>query len=77
MRVISPRPTRRTAGLNQGHSTPFRADRFRPIFRMEERTMRVLKKQKRDEGKVGWILLWLLGIPIPVLLLLFVLRGCT
>ncbi len=30
-----------------------------------------------EEGKVGWILLWALGIPIPILLLLFVLRGCT
>jgi len=29
------------------------------------------------EGKIGWILLWLLGIPLPVLLLFFVLRGCT
>jgi len=29
------------------------------------------------EGKVGWVLLWLLGIPIPVLLLLFLIRGCT
>lgn len=28
-------------------------------------------------GKVGWALLWLLGVPIPVLLLLFFLRGCT
>ncbi len=28
-------------------------------------------------GKLGWILLWLLGIPVPVLLILFVLRGCT
>jgi hypothetical protein len=28
-------------------------------------------------GKVGWLLLWLLGIPLPILLLLFVLRGCT
>lgn len=28
-------------------------------------------------GKIGWILLWLLGIPIPVLLILFLLRGCT
>jgi hypothetical protein len=27
--------------------------------------------------KVGWILLWLLGVPIPVLLLLFAIRGCT
>jgi hypothetical protein len=30
-----------------------------------------------EEGKVGWILLWLLGIPIPILLVLFLLRGCT
>lgn len=31
----------------------------------------------RQAGKVGWILLWLLGVPIPVLLVLFLLRGCT
>ncbi len=30
-----------------------------------------------EKGKIGWILLWVLGIPIPVLLVLFVLRGCT
>ena len=30
-----------------------------------------------EEGKIGWILLWLLGIPIPILLLLYVLRGCA
>lgn len=29
------------------------------------------------EGKAGWIMLWLLGVPIPVLLILFVIRGCT
>jgi len=28
-------------------------------------------------GKVGWILLWLMGVPIPVLLILFLIRGCT
>jgi hypothetical protein len=28
-------------------------------------------------GKIGWLLLWLMGIPIPVLLVLFLLRGCT
>jgi hypothetical protein len=32
----------------------------------------------RDEtGKVGWILLWALGIPIPILVILFLLRGGT
>jgi len=30
-----------------------------------------------EKGKVGWILLWLLGIPIPILVILFLLRGCT
>lgn len=31
----------------------------------------------RRRGKLGWILLWLLGVPIPILLILFLLRGCT
>jgi hypothetical protein len=28
-------------------------------------------------GKLGWVLLWALGIPIPVLLILYFVRGCT
>lgn len=32
---------------------------------------------KYQRGKMGWLLLWLIGIPVPVLLLLFLLRGCT
>jgi hypothetical protein len=30
-----------------------------------------------QRGKLGWIALWLLGVPIPVLIVLFLLRGCT
>lgn len=30
-----------------------------------------------EEGRVGWAVLWLLGVPIPVLVILFLLRGCT
>jgi hypothetical protein len=30
-----------------------------------------------QEGRVGYILLWLLGVPIPVLFLIYLLRGCT
>ena len=32
---------------------------------------------KNEHGKIGWILLWLLGVPIPILLVLYLLRGCT
>lgn len=28
-------------------------------------------------AKAGYILLWLLGVPIPILLLIYVLRGCN
>jgi hypothetical protein len=30
-----------------------------------------------QQGKAGYILLWLLGVPIPILLLIFLLRGCN
>jgi hypothetical protein len=30
-----------------------------------------------QEGKMGYILAWLLGVPIPVLFVIFLLRGCT
>ena len=36
-----------------------------------------LESMRMQSGKAGWILLWLLGVPIPVLFVLFLLRGCT
>jgi hypothetical protein len=35
------------------------------------------RRTKTEKGKVGWILLWALGVPVPILLVLFFLRGCT
>jgi hypothetical protein len=32
---------------------------------------------QHQTGKLGWIVLWALGVPIPVLLVLFLMRGCT
>jgi hypothetical protein len=32
---------------------------------------------KDQRGKVGYIILWLLGAPVSILLLIFLLRGCT
>ena len=33
--------------------------------------------RRQQEGKMGYILLWALGVPIPVLFVIFLLRGCT
>jgi hypothetical protein len=32
---------------------------------------------KSESGRVGYALLWLLGVPIPILLVIYALRGCT
>jgi hypothetical protein len=40
--------------------------------------MKILSKIIENEtGAMGWILLWAIGIPVPILLLLFMMRGCT
>jgi len=39
--------------------------------------MKILVRKTGNEGKIGWALLWLMGVPIPILLILFLLRGCT
>ena len=37
----------------------------------------IMKILKNQYGAMGWALLWLLGIPIPILVILFLVRGCT
>jgi hypothetical protein len=40
--------------------------------------MKILSKIIEDEtGAMGWILLWAIGAPVPILLVLFMVRGCT
>jgi hypothetical protein len=31
----------------------------------------------KEAGATGYILLWLLGVPIPILFIIFLLRGCS
>jgi hypothetical protein len=32
---------------------------------------------EKQKGGIGYVLLWLLGVPIPVLILISLLRGCS
>jgi hypothetical protein len=48
-----------------------------PIQQPPNKYMRIQHNSGAEAGKIGWILLWLVGIPLPVLLILFLLRGCT
>lgn len=36
-----------------------------------------LRSRLKQHGGIGYVLLWLLGVPIPVLILISLLRGCA
>jgi hypothetical protein len=41
------------------------------------KTHRPKARLKTAPGKLGWIFLWLIGVPVPILIILFLIRGCT
>jgi hypothetical protein len=46
----------------------------------ESSTMSLLMQRvraKRQEGAIGYILLWALGVPIPILVIIALVRGCA
>jgi hypothetical protein len=47
------------------------------IYCLEARMEKIQQWRRQQEGKMGYILLWALGVPIPVLFVVFLLRGCT
>ena len=38
---------------------------------------RIPALRRQQEGRWGYVLAWLIGVPIPILLLVYFLRGCT
>jgi hypothetical protein len=48
----------------------------KPLTSRKGNKMRLTNRLK-ETAATGYILLWLLGIPVPILLLVFLLRGCT
>jgi hypothetical protein len=43
-----------------------------PGFRMRRASPRRLQ-----EGRWGYVLAWLIGVPVPILVVIYLLRGCT
>lgn len=39
------------------------------------RTYALLRQVNAQSGKIGWVILWLLGIPLPVLLIAYLIWG--
>ena len=45
------------------------------IIEVKERLASRVQRSMQG-GRIGYILLWLIGVPIPVLFMIFLLRGC-
>jgi hypothetical protein len=43
--------------------------------RWRARTAQPLRRLQ--QGRWGYILAWLIGVPVPILVLIYLLRGCT
>jgi hypothetical protein len=43
---------------------------------LEDAVEKIREHVKNASGKIGYILLWIMGVPVPVLLLIYFLRGC-
>lgn len=50
--------------------------RMHPLF-LEGEFMKDKINGRKQNGKIGYILLWLIGIPVPILVGIFLLRGCN
>lgn len=45
------------------------------VERVVDKAKDGINKLNERSGKVGWALLWLLGVPLPILLVLYLLMG--
>lgn len=41
------------------------------------RNLREARGPARQKGAMGYVLAWLLGVPIPILIIVALLRGCS
>lgn len=48
---------------------------MKTALRIRQSASRYLRRGQ--EGKWGYALAWLLGVPIPILVLVYLLRGCS
>ena len=46
-------------------------------MRLRMRKLGVGRGPGRQKGAMGYVLAWLLGVPLPILIVVALLRGCT
>ncbi len=44
---------------------------------MTESLFQKMRAARTVRGRVSLLLLWLIGVPVPILVIIFLFRGCT
>ena len=47
------------------------------MHRLIDQMAQMKKQMGKDDGAMGYILLWAMGVPASLLFLIFLMRGCT
>lgn len=71
---------RRTALLSQATNAGSRSSAFHLLSKGWEELMKSLTERiiaSDETGAIGYIFLWLLGVPASLLFVVFLLRGCN
>jgi hypothetical protein len=44
---------------------------------MHDKSIPATSVARRQKGGIGYVLLWLLGVPLPILIVIALVRGCA
>jgi hypothetical protein len=72
-------PWCRSSGLRRKDGTEAAVVKAEEDFmdRLIDQMVLVKKKMGKEDGAMGYILLWAMGVPASLLFLIFLMRGCT
>ena len=77
MKWLQPGTRIETRKTDKGRAISRRKDRQAVIKALSKTEKWRIVMLNNEEGKIGWILLWALGVPVPILVIVYLLRGCT
>lgn len=69
--------SRKSGPLEMGAATPAASNNVLSPNTLKGSNMNLFREFTSRQGKIGYILAWAVGIPVPLLIIVFLLRGCN
>lgn len=69
--------SRKSGPVEMGSATPAASNHVLSPNTLKGSNMNLFREFTSRQGKIGYILAWAIGIPVPLLIIVFLLRGCN